>query len=168
LFQIESFCKAYSSIQREEYIPHFSSKHSDCCPEKIIIPRLVLTREKSDVSPDFCFQNFDQDFMNIFVYDQLHTQMLSKKAFINFLEPMVLFPPTFKYDKGSASFDSSKKQRCPAWTDRILFSTRKNSAVRKFSNAGRTSAVEVLDYYSVDVRASDHRPVCGIYSILLE
>ena len=60
------------------------------------------------------------------------------------------FQPTYKYDKGTSSFDSSKKQRAPAWTDRVLW-------------AGEKAEVEVLRYTSVpSVVASDHKPVVAV------
>ena len=59
------------------------------------------------------------------------------------------FAPTFKYDIGSAQFDTSSKHRAPAWTDRVLF-----------------TANSQLEYYnSCDgVHFSDHRPVVAILS----
>ena len=93
--------------------------------------------------------------------DQLLAQINRKTAFENFLEGPILFPPSFKYDKQSDQFDTSVKARCPAWTDRILYSLRNQESVNNGSNP--SLAVDVNDYYSIDVRSSDHRPVCGIY-----
>jgi hypothetical protein len=167
--QIESFCQAYSAVRSKQCISQLSDKGVIDSPKNFSFPRMVFTTDKSDISVDFCYQNFDQDFRKIFIYDQLHSQIFLKKAFCNFVEPKISFPPTFKYDKGSISFDSSKKQRCPAWTDRILYSARRNSALEKgASNPATKPPIEVLDYYSVDVRISDHRPVCGIYSLKLK
>jgi hypothetical protein len=36
----------------------------------------------------------------------------------------ISFPPTYKYDLGTSIFDTSEKQRCPSWTDRILWKSR--------------------------------------------
>ena len=39
-----------------------------------------------------------------------------------FHEDAITFLPTFKYNKNSDVYDTSKKQRTPSYTDRILFS----------------------------------------------
>lgn len=61
-------------------------------------------------------------------HDQLHKQMLARKAFHNgWREGPIEFLPTYKYDIGSTgSFDSSEKRRGPSWCDRILYRTRKD------------------------------------------
>lgn len=38
-----------------------------------------------------------------------------------FKEGNIAFKPTFKYDPDSDVYDTSKKQRVPSWTDRILY-----------------------------------------------
>ena len=53
--------------------------------------------------------------------DQLRTQMRDQAVFRGFEESRIVFKPTYKYDKASDVYDSSKKQRVPAWTDRIVF-----------------------------------------------
>jgi hypothetical protein len=42
-------------------------------------------------------------------------------ALSSFMEAPLAFSPTYKYDVGSDVWDSSDKQRAPAWCDRILF-----------------------------------------------
>ena len=56
-----------------------------------------------------------------------------------------LFRPTYKFDKGNDTYDSSLKKRIPGWTDRILFTPAK---------------LDCLSYNSDEsLRSSDHRPV---------
>jgi hypothetical protein len=59
-------------------------------------------------------------------HDELHQQMKSGKAFHDgWEEGPIRFLPTYKYDVGKVGvFDSSEKQRCPSWCDRILYRTR--------------------------------------------
>ena len=38
------------------------------------------------------------------------------------------FPPTYKFDAGSDRYDTSRKKRSPAWTDRVLFAYKVWSA----------------------------------------
>jgi len=89
-------------------------------------------------------------------HDQLIHSMAEGRAFPGFAEGKITFLPTFKFDKGSSSYDTSHKQRIPAWTDRILFQP--------------SDGIRVLDYQSVPevVQHSDHRPVYGSYRISME
>jgi len=83
--------------------------------------------------------------------DQLLQTISSGRAFINFCEGKVTFLPTFKFDKGTSDYDTSHKQRIPAWTDRIVF---------------RSNKVNVLEYDSAtEAKHSDHRPVFGTFKI---
>jgi hypothetical protein len=61
------------------------------------------------------------------------------------------FAPTYKYDVGSDAYDTSEKRRAPAWCDRVLF-------------RGVGSA-RMEGYRRWEVRASDHRPVSGMFRI---
>ncbi|KAF7563397.1 hypothetical protein G7046_g750 [Stylonectria norvegica] len=67
-----------------------------------------------------------------------------------FDEMPITFAPTYKYDVGTDTYDSSEKKRSPAWCDRLLHRGR-----------GR---VQQLDYRRHEVRVSDHRPVTGRFN----
>ncbi|KAG6018191.1 hypothetical protein E4U43_007157 [Claviceps pusilla] len=68
-----------------------------------------------------------------------------------FEELPITFSPTYKYDVGTDTYDTSEKRRSPAWCDRVLFRGR-----------GR---VRQLDYTRHEVRVSDHRPVTGSFRL---
>lgn len=88
-------------------------------------------------------------------HDQLINSMAEGRAFPGFAEGKIAFMPTFKFDKESHSYDTSHKQRIPAWTDRILFLP--------------SNGIRVLDYQSVpEAQHSDHRPVYGSYRISMK
>lgn len=65
-----------------------------------------------------------------------------------FVEMPIGFAPTYKYDVGTDTYDSSEKKRSPAWCDRLLY-------------RGREGRVQQLDYRRHEVKVSDHRPVTG-------
>ncbi|KAG5982874.1 hypothetical protein E4U55_001205 [Claviceps digitariae] len=68
-----------------------------------------------------------------------------------FEELPITFSPTYKYDVGTDTYDTSEKRRSPAWCDRVLF--RGQGRVRQ------------LDYTRHEVRVSDHRPVTGSFRL---
>ncbi|KAL7533376.1 hypothetical protein ACHAXR_005191 [Thalassiosira sp. AJA248-18] len=83
--------------------------------------------------------------------DQLLQTIASGQAFSDFNEGKITFLPTFKFDKGTSNYDTSHKQRVPAWTDRILF---------------RSDKARVLEYQSAaEATHSDHRPVFGTFQL---
>lgn len=95
-------------------------------------------------------------------FDQLSRERRLGKVFRGFSEGDIRFLPTFKYDKGSAKFDSSAKARCPAWTDRILYAVAASDSGRE-----RGMQLKLSDYYSIDSRHSDHRPVAAEFLLTL-
>ncbi len=97
--------------------------------------------------------NSIEELNRILKYDQLNREIKKKHIFNMFKEGEIRFLPTFKYDKRSNSFDSSSKARCPAWTDRVLYY---NPPREKDSD---NDLIELIKYYSIDSRHSDHRPV---------
>ena len=77
--------------------------------------------------------------------DQLKWAMKQGSVLKEFVEAPLNFRPTFKFDRGSDSYDTSSKQRVPSWTDRILYVPR---------------GLQCIAYDSdMSLKTSDHRPV---------
>lgn len=55
--------------------------------------------------------------------DQLRQEQRHRRAYVHFTEGPLAFPPTYKFDLGTDQYDTSKKERVPSWTDRVLFKT---------------------------------------------
>ncbi|GME92752.1 unnamed protein product [Ambrosiozyma monospora] len=91
------------------------------------------------------------DLKTLFTKDQLNNQMSKGESFPYFNEMEINFKPTYKYDKGTNEFDTSEKQRIPAWTDRIV-------------SWARGLNMEQLNYGAIhDICFSDHKPVYGVF-----
>jgi len=71
-----------------------------------------------------------------------------------FQELPIKFAPTYKYDVGTDNYDTSEKKRAPAWCDRLLYRGR--------------DRVKQLDYRRHEVRVSDHRPVTGLFEMIIK
>ncbi|KAI8435876.1 hypothetical protein MSG28_004084, partial [Choristoneura fumiferana] len=81
-----------------------------------------------------------------------------------------------EYDPGSQQFDTSSKQRAPAYTDRILYKARTMtgnsssafSGLRRISSVPVSSGLKCAAYNSVQsICTSDHKPVWGLFSAAL-
>ncbi|KAB8240151.1 SacI homology domain-containing protein [Aspergillus flavus] len=93
-----------------------------------------------------------KDYQKLYNNDQLNLQMLAGRAFPFYTEGLITFPPTYKYDIDSDTYDTSEKARIPAWCDRILW---------------RGSCLRQIDYNTAKLRFSDHRPVWATFSCVI-
>jgi hypothetical protein len=73
----------------------------------------------------------------------------------DFKEASLQFNPTFKYERNTNLYET-EKMRVPAYCDRILY---------KFDPYTKREKMTVIEYKSLDIRTSDHRPVMGIFDI---
>jgi phosphatidylinositol-bisphosphatase len=79
-------------------------------------------------------------------FDQLARERVEGRAFSEFVEGPVHFPPTYKYDPGTSIYDTSEKRRTPSWCDRVLWR--------------RGDPLKLVDYRSqMSLVLSDHKPV---------
>lgn len=96
-------------------------------------------------------------------FDQLYNEQKSRRAFMGFTEGPLSFAPTYKFDVGTNSYDSSEKRRAPAWCDRILYFKNPIVATAKTtdgSDDGYVQWLKLVWYGScMDFLLSDHKPV---------
>lgn len=95
--------------------------------------------------------------------DQLNKQKSLDMVFKNCFEGDITFPPTYKYDLFSDDYDTSEKCRAPAWTDRVLWRSRKYTMDPETTS--ELAAGQLLHYGRAELKQSDHRPVIAILEI---
>ena len=88
------------------------------------------------------------DLDSLYAHDQLNRRMIEGRTFRYYSEASITFMPTYKYDLGKDTYDSSEKARIPAWCDRVL---RKGDNLRQ------------INYTTAPLRFSDHRPVFATF-----
>jgi len=122
--------------------------------------RIDLPREITEASIDSMKQlssernaseKIEKLRLDLLLHDQLLNVISQGTAFPGFSEGRIDFMPTFKFDKGTGDYDTSHKQRIPAWTDRILF---------------KPEGTRVIEYKSEESCIhSDHRPVHATFRV---
>ncbi|SCU91378.1 LAMI_0E05644g1_1 [Lachancea mirantina] len=90
-----------------------------------------------------------KNYSKLFDRDQLNQQMIAGESFPYYNEMEISFPPTYKFDPGTKTYDTSEKNRIPAWTDRIL---SKGEALKQLSYGCAGNLI-----------FSDHRPVYATF-----
>ena len=78
------------------------------------------------------------------------------KVLTDYQEHLIEFRPTYKLDKNSVIYDSSKKQRVPSWCDRILFQKHPQRPQLQ---------VNCHLYTSRPLTNSDHYPVIANFTL---
>ncbi|KAH8259069.1 hypothetical protein KR038_005793 [Drosophila bunnanda] len=95
-----------------------------------------------------------QTYELLLQYDQLRQEMQRGKCFEGYTEGEIKFRPTYKYDPGTDTYDSSEKQRAPAYCDRVLW---------------KGTRIEQLAYNSImEMRQSDHKPVYAVFRVKIK
>ncbi|XP_038214711.1 synaptojanin-1 [Zerene cesonia] len=95
--------------------------------------------------------------------DQLTRQKSQGLVFKNCFEGEITFLPTYKYDLFSDDYDTSEKCRAPAWTDRVLWRSKKYTIDPE--STSESAAGKLLHYGRAELKQSDHRPVIAILEI---
>ncbi|XP_040036740.2 inositol polyphosphate 5-phosphatase Ka isoform X2 [Gasterosteus aculeatus] len=125
----------------------------------------------------------DRTYDLLWSKDQLTMMKKSEQILQQFEEGPLDFPPTYKFDPNSDTYDSSGKKRKPAWTDRILWRLRNEAppsdgpGEEKVWSAEEEQEEEEEEYplrirqdmYTsyMEYVNSDHKPVIGIFTLEL-
>nr|CAD7445363.1 unnamed protein product [Timema bartmani] len=105
----------------------------------------ITDRDAKEVKDFIDEGNFDV----VLQYDQLNQQHKLRNVFVGYREGNITFRPTYKYDPGTDNWDSSEKNRAPAWCDRILW---------------RGDGMQQVEYRShPKLNISDHKAVSSLF-----
>uniref|UniRef100_A0A672JM81 Inositol polyphosphate-5-phosphatase Ja n=1 Tax=Salarias fasciatus TaxID=181472 RepID=A0A672JM81_SALFA len=108
--------------------------------------------------------------------DQLNMAKNTESILDGFMEGPLKFPPTYKFDVGTHTYDTSSKKRKPAWTDRILWRLRRTGSPVPTHNAalqrgltswlgGATKVTQHAYRSHMGFTISDHKPVSALFSL---
>ena len=96
-------------------------------------------------------ESLENDKMDeLLLKDQLRLERNEIKVFSGFQEGLIKFKPTYNYDPGTDSWDTSDKSRAPAWCDRILWKGE-NIHLKHYSS-------------HMELKNSDHKPVSAAFN----
>ncbi|XP_060245693.1 phosphatidylinositol polyphosphate 5-phosphatase type IV isoform X2 [Meriones unguiculatus] len=102
----------------------------------------------------FLKQDPEVDVLALLQHDQLTREMKKGSIFRGFEEAEIHFLPSYKFDIGKDTYDSTSKQRTPSYTDRVLYKSRHKGDIcpMKYSSCP-------------GIKTSDHRPVYGLFRV---
>ncbi|KAK6298407.1 hypothetical protein J4Q44_G00314620 [Coregonus suidteri] len=102
-----------------------------------------------------------REFDELMYADQLTQERHKKKAFLNFKEEKIAFPPTYRYERGSRDSylwqkykTSGVRVNVPSWCDRILWKSYSETHIT-CNSYGCTD----------DIFTSDHSPVFATFHV---
>ncbi|RWS08740.1 inositol polyphosphate 5-phosphatase OCRL-1-like protein [Dinothrombium tinctorium] len=109
-----------------------------------------LNYRLTDLSTDSVIKLLEaKEYHLLLQHDQLKIQHNAMKVFVGFNEGEIRHKPTYKYDPGTDNWDSSEKNRPPAWCDRVLW---------------RGGPMKLIQYRShPKLKISDHKPVSALF-----
>ncbi|NXC13476.1 INP5E phosphatase, partial [Corythaeola cristata] len=84
----------------------------------------------------------------------LFSPSLTGSIFKGFQEADIHFRPSYKFDIGKDSYDTTSKQRTPSYTDRVVYRSRYRDDI----HAVKYSSCPVI-------KTSDHRPVFALFRV---
>lgn len=98
------------------------------------------------------------EYESLLGHDQLLKEIKFNRGcrFRGFSEGPLMFAPTYKYDPRTSEYDTSEKQRSPAWCDRVLWRAR------------IPSRVHLLHYQRYEANVSDHRPISAAFTVTIK
>ncbi|CAD5116080.1 DgyrCDS5010 [Dimorphilus gyrociliatus] len=107
------------------------------------------------------------EYETLMAEDQLLKQRNLGSVFKGFLEFPTNFAPTYKYDLFCNDYDTSEKNRIPAWTDRILIRKKPWPKYIGEESAEPNEGITQMLYNRAELKTSDHRPVLALYDVEL-
>ncbi|ORX35824.1 DNase I-like protein [Piromyces finnis] len=123
----------------------------------------------SDVIKEYINQGKIEDLLE---FDQLLIEKAKQVVFTDFYESKITFKPTYKYDIGTNTFDTSEKKRAPAFCDRVQWYKASNAL--KPSEVSFSNKITIEDnewiipknYNSYgELTISDHKPIISEFEI---
>ncbi|XP_054853515.1 phosphatidylinositol polyphosphate 5-phosphatase type IV isoform X2 [Eublepharis macularius] len=110
--------------------------------------------EDREVVEQILSRGLETDLSKLLQCDQLLKEMDNGTVFKGFQEAPIHFCPSYKFDVGRDTYDTTSKQRTPSYTDRVIFRCRNNGDIQavKYSSC-------------LGMKTSDHRPVYGLFRV---
>lgn len=94
----------------------------------------------------------EKKLKDLVAYDQLKNTQIKDDIIREFVEPEIKFNPSYKFDPGTDTYDTSPKHRVPSWTDRILVKTSKP----KIRIGPENLIIFETDYYARWIKDRSH------------